>query len=128
LHPAKPLRVFAQLRGNVWTHDCDDFARVVIDFDNGAAGLVEINTTTMRPLPRWHVDGMAGSADSPFSVSFDTRVWATIEFTSVQGEGKQLLPRAAPGLSERDMWESFGRAVSGGAFPAVTAESVLPTM
>src|SRR6185503_18107590 len=63
--PAKPLRVFAQLRANVWSSDCDDFARVCIDFDNGAAGLVEINTTTTRPLPRWHVDGMEGSAFSP---------------------------------------------------------------
>ena len=35
LYPAKPLRVFAQLRGNVWSRDCDDFARVVVDFDNG---------------------------------------------------------------------------------------------
>ena len=55
--PAKPVRVFAQLRGNVWTKDCDDFARVCIDFDNGAVGVVEINTTTTRPLPRWHIDG-----------------------------------------------------------------------
>src|SRR5205814_3231650 len=32
--PARPLRVFAQLRGNVWTSDCDDLARVLVDFDN----------------------------------------------------------------------------------------------
>jgi predicted dehydrogenase len=128
LHPAKPVRLFAQLRGNVWTRDCDDFARVLIDFDNGAAGLVEINTTTMRPLPRWHVDGLTGSADSPFSASFDTSAWATLEFTPVHGERKQLLPRATAGLTEREIWESFARAVSGGAFPAVSPESVLPTM
>ena len=62
--PAKPLRVFAQLRGNIWTNDCDDFARVCIDFDNGAVGMVEINTTTTRPLPRWHIDGQLGSASN----------------------------------------------------------------
>src|SRR5438046_715372 len=56
LWPAKPIRVFAQLRGNVWSKDCDDFARLLIDFDGGAVGLVEINTTTMRPRPRWHSD------------------------------------------------------------------------
>src|SRR5688500_13510747 len=44
-HPKRPVRVFAQLRGNVWTTDCDDFARVVIDFDGGPVGMVEINTT-----------------------------------------------------------------------------------
>src|SRR5439155_8221954 len=30
--PAVPVRVFAQLRGNVWTSDCDDLARVCVDF------------------------------------------------------------------------------------------------
>src|SRR4051794_25651396 len=68
LWPARPVRVFAQLRGNVWTTDCDDFARLLIDFDSGAAGLVEINTTTVRPLPRWHVDGTKGSAEGPHSL------------------------------------------------------------
>jgi predicted dehydrogenase len=82
LWPAKPVRVFAQLRGNVWTRDCDDFARVCIDFDDGAAAMVEINTTTTRPLPRWHLDGTAGSADSPFSLEFSLEKWAELEFTA----------------------------------------------
>src|SRR6185312_8556816 len=80
LWPAKPVRVFAQLRGNVWSTDCDDFARLCIDFDNGVAGLVEINTTTTRPLPRWHLDGTAGSADSPFSLEFSLAKWAEVDF------------------------------------------------
>src|SRR5437867_1454372 len=71
--PAKPVRVFAQLRGNVWSKDCDDFARVLIDFDGGAVGSVEINTTTTKPLPRWHIDGINGSAESPFSLQYDAR-------------------------------------------------------
>ena len=54
LWPARPCRVFAQLRGNVWTGDCDDFARVVLDFDSGAVALVEINTTTAAPSPLAH--------------------------------------------------------------------------
>ena len=128
MFPAKPLRVFAQLRGNVWTHDCDDFARVCIDFDNGAVGLVEINTTTTRPLPRWHVDGQAGSADSPFSLAFDLNTWAKMEFTPAEGGGVRPVLRASAGLSERQIWEQFGRAVAGGGGAAVTPESVLPTM
>src|SRR5436190_113109 len=85
LLPARPVRVFAQLRGNVWTSDCDDFARVSIDFDNGAVAMVEINTTTTRPLPRWHIDGTNGSADSPHSLKFDTHEWAKLTFAPADG-------------------------------------------
>ncbi len=95
LWPAKPLRVFAQLRGNVWTSDCDDFARLIIDFDNGAAGLVEINTTTTRPGPRWHIDGSSGSGSSPHSPAFDLSVWATLEFTPAPREADAPAVRRA---------------------------------
>jgi predicted dehydrogenase len=98
--PARPVRVFAQLRGNVWTRDCDDLARLCIDFDNGAIGLVEINTTTARPLPRWHIDGERGSADSPFSPAFDTHEWAKLTFTSSEARRAtcRSLRRASPRL------------------------------
>ncbi len=136
--PAKPLRVFAQLRGNVWTRDCDDFARVIIDFDDGAAGsgggggavgMVEINTTTTRPLPRWHLDGTAGSADSPHSLSFDLNTWAKLDFAPADAPASITpLPRATATLSESQIWESFAAACRGEGQPAVTAESVLTTM
>jgi len=128
LFPARPVRVFAQLRGNVWTTDCDDFARVCIDFDNGAAGMVEINTTTTRPLPRWHIDGTRGSADSPYSLSFDLATWSQFHFTPAEGGEAHRLALAAPGLSETQIWEHFADAVAGEGQPAVVAESVLPTM
>ena len=129
MHPAKPVRVFGQLRGNVWTSDCDDFARLLIDFDNGAVGMVEINTTTTSPLPRWHIDGTAGSADSPFSLAFDTAVWAALSFRATEHAGQaRLLPAAQPGLTETQIWEHFAAAVRGQGQPAVTAASVLPTM
>jgi predicted dehydrogenase len=131
--PARPLRVYAQLRGNVWSSDCDDFARVLIDFEGGAVGLVEINTTTTRPLPRWHVDGTAGSAFSPFSPEFDTSVWASLRFTpagagegSAAGASRTFAP-AARGLTETQIWEQFARAVRGEGPPAVSARGVLPT-
>ncbi len=126
--PAKPLRVFAQLRGNVWSSDCDDFARVLIDFDNGAVGLVEINTTTTRPLPRWHIDGTAGSAFSPYSLEFDTSFWASLRFTAKEQQSHVTLPPAPPGLTESQIWDRFAAAVEGKGAPAVTIESVLPTM
>src|SRR5436190_12545551 len=126
--PAKPIRVFAQLRGNVWTNDCDDFARVCIDFDNGAVGLVEINTTTTRPLPRWHIDGTSGSADSPYSLDFDTHEWANLTFKRPASLTPLTLTMAPPGLSEFDLWEQFASACGGQGEPAVSAESVLPTM
>jgi scyllo-inositol 2-dehydrogenase (NADP+) len=127
LLPARPLRVFAQLRANLWSQDCDDFARVLIDFDNGVAGLVEINTTTMAPLPRWQIDGTQGSASSPASLVFDTREWADLQFTPAAGDPRAF-PIASPGLSETQIWERFASAVRGEGAPAVTADSVLPTM
>jgi predicted dehydrogenase len=126
--PARPVRVFAQLRGNVWTRDCDDFARVIIDFDNGACGLMEVNTTTTCPLPRWHIDGTAGSAQSPFNLAFDVDRWANLSFMPADGGGEWLLPRAARGLSETQIWEQFATACTGDGDPAVTAQSILPTM
>ncbi len=132
--PDKPVRVFAQLRGNIWSSDCDDFARVVIDFESGAAGMVEVNTTTARPLPRWHIDGAAGSADSPFSLRFDVNAWAQLEFTPASDNGAQidasrpLRKVQVHALSEVDIWMRFAAACRGEGLPAVSAESVLPTM
>jgi len=125
--PARPMRVFAQLRGNIWTRDCDDFARVCINFDNGAVGLIEINTTTTRPLPRWHVDGTAGSAESPYSLEFDTGVWASLKFRSADG-GERPIAKAQDGLDESGIWRRFLDAAGGQGEPAVTIQSVLITM
>ena len=133
--PAKPVRVFAQLRGNVWTQDCDDFARVLIDFDDGAAGLCEINTTTTRPLPRWHVDGTLGSLDAPHSPAFDTRAWAALTLTSVaQASLPVIIPTPSvaqaslPVIGQTAIWEAFAHAARTGAAPPVSMESVLTTM
>jgi predicted dehydrogenase len=127
--PARPVRVFAQLRHNVWSGDCDDFARVCIDFDNGAVGLVEINTTTTQPLSRWHIDGTAGSAHSPSNADFDVGRWAELEFLPAgANQGRRRLPPAPAGLSEWEIWDQFAAAVAGRGEPAVTADSVLPTM
>jgi scyllo-inositol 2-dehydrogenase (NADP+) len=127
--PAKAARVFAQLRGNVWSRDCDDFARVCIDFDSGAVAMVEINTTTTAPLPRWHIDGTLGSARAPFSASFDVEKWAELEFVAAHGDRvTRRLPRAGSGLGEADIWERFASAVIEHALPAVSAQSALATM
>jgi scyllo-inositol 2-dehydrogenase (NADP+) len=126
--PAKPLRVFAQLQGNVWSVDCDDFARVCIDFDNGVAGLVEINTTTTRPLPRWHLDGTAGSAQAPYSLDFRVERWAELDFTPATGGETRELMAAPRGLTEVDIWEQFGAAVQKEGAPAVDPRSALCTM
>jgi predicted dehydrogenase len=126
--PAKPARVFAQLRGNVWSTDCDDFARVCIDFDNGVAGLVEINTTTTRPLPRWHVDGTAGSASAPYSLKFSLAKWAEVDFTPAAGGEARRLDVAGEGLDEVAIWKEFAAAVRGQGAPAVDPRSVLGTM
>jgi len=128
--PAKPVEVFAQLRGNVWTRDCDDFARVCLSFDNGAVAMVEINTTTTRPLPRWHIDGTAGSADSPFDLTFNVDHWADLDFVPAGQDAAAAirLPKAAAGLSETEIWNRFAKAIELKQEPAVPVRSVLPTM
>jgi predicted dehydrogenase len=128
MRPARPIRVFAQLRGNVWSRDCDDFARVCIDFDNGAAALIEINTTTTRNLPRWHIDGTLGSADSPQSDRYDTNEWARLLFQPADGNPAHLLPMDTTGIKNSMIWDEFSAACQGEGKPAVTVESVLPTM
>lgn len=127
LLPANPIRVFAQLRGNVWTSDCDDFARVLIDFDNGAVAMVEINTTTNRPQARWHIDGAQASASSPPSPAFDTHVWADLTLTDAIGQSHSV-ERASPGLTEAHIWSAFAVACRTGTAPAVEMGSVLKTM
>ena len=125
--PAKVTRVYAQLQGNVWSTDCDDFARVLMDFDNGVSAFVEINTTTLDPLPRWRVDGTAGSISSPSSLAFDTREWATFTIRRPDGTTTQA-GTLTQGLTEVEIWEQFARATQSDAPPAVRAESVIPTM
>ena len=126
--PDLPVRIFAQLRGNVWTRDSDDLARVLIDFESGAVGLVEINTTTMRPLPRWHVDAACGTAESPFSLEFDVNRWAEIDFWPAEGGEVRRFPGVAGGMSETAIWEQFAAAARGNGQPAVPAPSVMLTM
>jgi predicted dehydrogenase len=126
--PSRPLRVFAQLRGNVWSKECDDFARVCIDFEGGAVAMVEINTTTTLPLPRWHIDGTQGSAQSPASPSFDIATWARLDFTPAGEKISRRLPPGDAGLTESQIWDEFASAIIEGSAPAVSAESVLPTM
>ena len=130
LWPNKPVRVFADLRGNVWSHDCDDFARVAIDFDNGTAAVVEINTTTTRPLPRWHVDAVTGSADSPHSPTFNVETWAQLHFTPADDNQPthRLPPAHEDVLTEPQLWSQFAEAIRNGSPPPVTPQSVLCTM
>src|SRR5690606_14276566 len=99
----------------------------------GSVGLVEINTTTTHPGPRWHVDGTLGSVSSPSSADFDVGTWAKLLFkpgrTTPGAESmSQMLPFANDVLSELDIWRRFAAACRGEGEPAVPAESVLPTM
>lgn len=128
LLPAKPVRVFAQLRANVWSTDCDDFARVLIDFTDGTAALCEINTTTTLPLPRWHIDGTLGSATAPHSPTFDTSQWARLQLSTPNGQSVSFSSNSPDRLSETDIWTQFAAACARKSQPAVTVESVIPTM
>ncbi len=130
LIPARPVCIMAQLAGNVWSGDCDDFARILVSFDNGVSGLVEINTTTAAPLPRWHLDGVAGSITAPHSPAFDLDVWADLRFTPAPGQPDRAIPptEARARLSEAQIWTRFAGACRGEGAPAVRARGVLATM
>lgn len=127
LAPARVIRVSAQLRPVLWSADCDDFARLTLEFDTGVSALCEINTVTSRPLPRWHLDGTEGSASSPPSPEFSTATWARLEVTRADGKPVPI-PAGDPHLSESDLWSHFARACRDGTPPPITIESVLPTM
>ena len=91
--------------------------------------MIEINTTTTRPLPRWHIDGTLGSADAPFDLRFDLQTWSKLTFSPAgAGEPAVELPRAGGVLSETQIWARFADAVRGKCEAAVSARSVLPTM
>lgn len=126
LWPAKPLRVFAQFRPGAGPADRDDFARVCVDFENDIAALVEVNATTPLPVPRWRVDGSAGSAFSAPGISLDPAAWADLSFSPIDGGPARALRPADPGLIPADLWSRFGAAVRGQGLPAVSADSVLP--
>jgi predicted dehydrogenase len=89
---------------------------------------VEINTVTTRPLPRWHLDGTLGTADSPFSLEFDTGKWAELTFAPAAGPAVVSLQKSSAGLTEIDIWQQFAAAVRGESSPAVPIQSVLMTM
>ena len=81
---ARPIRVFAQLRGNVWTKDCDDFAQSRASISTTAAAEWS-RSTQRRPEPiaaLAHRRNATDRHESPFSLEFDTHKWAELTFTS----------------------------------------------
>jgi predicted dehydrogenase len=129
LLPGDPVvRVFAQLKPVLWSKDCDDFARVLLDFRSGVSALCEINTVTSRPLPRWHLDGTTGSASSPPSAAFSTTEWAQFTITRADGQPATVPAASEAGLDEPAIWSAFARACADRSEPPVTIDSVIRSM
>ena len=56
-----PVReVYAHLL-SVKFPEVDDNFKVMLRFENGLSALVEVDTYTFIPLPRWHVSGEKGT-------------------------------------------------------------------
>ena len=74
------------------------------------------------------MDGTGGSAESPFSLAFDLKKWAEVDFQPADGGAARRLALAGDVLSEVEIWERFASAVRGEGTPAVSGRSVLGTM
>ncbi|MEG1207082.1 MAG: Gfo/Idh/MocA family oxidoreductase, partial [Angelakisella sp.] len=58
---SKVTEVYAHLL-SVKFPDVDDNFKLMLRFENGLSALVEVDTYTLIPLPRWHVSGDKGTA------------------------------------------------------------------
>lgn len=59
--PSKVNEVYASL-SYILGHNVDDGARIYLTFENGVTALVEVGTTNFITLPKWYLNGLAGSA------------------------------------------------------------------
>jgi predicted dehydrogenase len=61
LSQSDPDTVFAQMESRVWNVDVDTFAKVVVRFQSGLVGEIEVGCISWIPRPRWHVRGEKGA-------------------------------------------------------------------
>lgn len=54
------ISVYGELR-SVMTKDADDYCSIVLNFDNGVIGRINVGTFSLQKLPRWFIYGNRGT-------------------------------------------------------------------
>jgi len=117
---AAPKNAFAITRTGIWAKDCDDFARALLEFQDGTTGMVEVNYMTRYPCPRWQVIGEKGT------VTNEPSSWSRLKvFWCDRDIEEHLAPKAG---DAGVIYSSFAQAIRGKGKPAVSPESVRRTM
>ena len=141
-----PVReVYAHLL-SVKFPEVDDNFKVMLRFENGLSALVEVDTYTFIPLPRWHVSGEKGTLQVDDFACGGKMVCAKntemhwdegIVYTAA-GPTRTMAPRPRETVETlslpqvqtdaRDYYVNFRDAQQGGREPAVTHRQMLAVM
>lgn len=126
--------------------DVDDNFKLLLKFENGISALVEVDTYTFIPLPRWHISGDGGTAQiDDFSCTGRIVRANTVEMKwdegivyTAAGPTRTMAPRPKESLEElslpkiesdsRDYYKMFKGAVEGSNPLTVTPEQALRVM
>lgn len=142
----QPVReVYAHLL-SVKFPEVDDNFKVMLRFENGLSALVEVDTYTFIPLPRWHVSGEKGTLQVDDFACGGRMVCAKntemhwdegIVYTAA-GPTRTMAPRRGKQWrrfpcrryrrTRRDYYVNFRDAQQGGREPAVTHRQMLAVM
>lgn len=117
---APPKNVFAVTRSGVWSKDCDDFARAIIEFEDETTGLVEVNYMSRYPLPRWQVIAEKGTLTN------DPASWSRLKVFWGDRDIEEHFP-PKPG-DPSAIYATFAQAVRGKGRAAISPESARRTM
>ena len=98
--PEKVVNVFALLR-NIKTPEVDDYFKVLLTFESGLIAQIEVGTYCLKSLPRWYVNGDAGSiyvngweCDGGIIRAKDVTVeWVPEVVQTVAGPTRTMAPR-----------------------------------
>ncbi len=137
--------IYAQLL-SVKFKDVDDNFKVLLKFENNLSALIEVDTYTFIPLPRWHVSTDNGTLvindwDCNGKIlkanQVDFKWEESIVYTSA-GPTKTMAPRPVETIDEvplpqmdpdcKDYYDNIAKAVRGEEEPIVTHRQMLRVM
>jgi predicted dehydrogenase len=124
-----PVSVAADLRGDLWTDEVDDYFNMRLAFPSGLTATMEASNNGRIPPPRWYVVGTQGTliARGEFDRWADMRVRAEMDGITVELEPRDLGVAGArkygTGVDLSDhYYADLADALSSGRPPTITAE------